>query len=59
MYGIFEFYMFVLFLVSVSCLFFCCRNGIRKVKRDIEQKEIKKTARIEIKSKNIISISNK
>lgn len=42
MCGIFEFYMFILFLVSVSCLFFCCRNGIRKVKRDIEQEEIKK-----------------
>lgn len=42
MYGIFEIYIFVLFLVSVSCLFFCCRNGIRKVKRDIEQEEIKK-----------------
>lgn len=42
MYGIFEFYMFILFLISISCLFYCCRNGIKKVKRDSEGEEIKK-----------------
>lgn len=42
MYGIFEFYMLVLFLISVSCIYFFCRNRIRKVKRDIEEEEIKK-----------------
>lgn len=42
MYGIFEFYMFVLFIISVSCLFYCCRNAIKKVKRDSEGEERKK-----------------
>lgn len=41
MYGMFEFYMFVLFLVSVSCLFYCCRNAIKKVKRENEDQERK------------------
>lgn len=42
MYGIFEFYMFVFFLISISCLVFFCRNAVKKVKRDSEDEVRKK-----------------